>query len=155
MRKTIEVNGIGASMAQARTHAYAQLKNTYKNNVLVYGLINTEQIVAPKPGTQCSTLNNPPTGARKWLTKYLVVGKNPANNELKQLGPYYDDKAQASKAAKELCIKHQIECHVDIAKIDEAVGKAGLPATTTAVITPKMTPGTWRFVLDIETVEVE
>lgn len=153
MRKTVEINGIGASLAQARTFAYTQLKDMYKNNVLVYGLLNSEVLVAPKPGKQCTTLNNPPSGARKWVTKYCVMGKNPATNELKQLGPYYDSKTEATKSAKELSIKHQIECEIHITKIDEGTGTAGIPAKVTAVVTPKMTPGTWKFTLDIEVIE--
>lgn len=153
MRQTVTLKGMGASLAQARTFAYSALKEQYKNNVLVYGLLQTNMLVAPKPGKQCTTVNNPPTGARKWETKHVVMGKNPANGELKQLGPDYDSKTEAAKAAKELSLKHQIGCEVHVVKRDNSMGSAGLPAHIEAVISPKMTEGIWEFVLDIETVD--
>lgn len=153
MRKTITIKGLGATSAQARNRAYAQLKDQYKNNVLVYGLLNTQMVVEPKPAKQSTTTNNPPTGARKWETVYKVMGKNPATNELKQLGDFYPGKTEALKAAKELSVKHQIVCEVHIAKIDRGVNANNVPNHVTAIVTPKMTEGAWDFTLDIEVIE--
>ena len=153
MRKTVTIKGIGASQAQARTKAYATLKETYKNNVLVYGLISATCLKEPKPGKQCTTVNNPPTGARKWETKHKIMGKNPATGELKQLGGFYDSKTDASKAAKELSLKHQITCEVHVVKVDNGVGSAGLPNHIACVISPKMTEGIWEFSLDVEVIQ--
>lgn len=151
MRKTITIKGNGATVAQARTTAYAALKAHYKNNILVYGLIDTKEIVAPKPGKQCTTLNNPPVGTRKWETKYTVYAISPATGE-KKLFETLDDKTSAVKKAKEIALAHQVKVEVCIEKLQTNLGQANLPAGIAAVIEPKMTPGTWEFTLDVEVV---
>lgn len=150
MRKTITVNGKGATMQQARVAAYAALKAEYKNNILVYALVDTKEIVAPKPGTQCSTTNNPPQGARKWETKHMVYGINPTNpSDVKKFAEF-DDKTSALKEAKAMALKHQVEVQVHIEKVQTNLGTSGLPAGITAVVVPKMTEGLWEFTLDVE-----
>ena len=150
MRKTITVNGKGATIQQARIGAYATLKADYKNNILVYSLTDSKEIVAPKPGSQCTTTNNPPQGARKWETKHIVYGINPVNpDDIKKFAEF-DDKTSALKEAKAMALKHQVEVQVRVEKIQTNLGTAGLPAGISAVVVPKMTEGLWEFTLDVE-----
>lgn len=154
MRKTVTVIGKGYSEQQAKVTAYNDLKSSYKNNVLVYGMISCVQKAEPKPGNQCTTENNTVTGARKWITKHNVYGVNPNDADDLKLIPSTDpnadfaaSKTDALKKAKELALKYQATFIVKVEKELED-GKC-----IEATVNPKgAKEGEWEIQLDIEIV---
>lgn len=150
MRKTIVVKAQGASLSQAKGIAYNHLKREYNNNILVYGLLKADKISEPKPATQCTTINNPPDGARKWITVHSVYGVNPADPTDLKLLHREAEKTPALKKAKEISVAQQIICQVKIEKIQEGEGKGNLPLEIAALVTPKKGDGEWEFHLDVE-----
>lgn len=154
MRKTVTVIGKGFSEQQAKVSAYNDLKASYKNNVLVYGMLSSTQKAEPKPGNQCTTENNTVSGARKWVTKHNVYGVNPNDDTDLKLIPVEDpnadfttSKTDALKKAKELALQYQSTFIVKVEKLLED-GQC-IEATTK----PKgAKEGEWEIQLDVEVI---
>lgn len=145
MRKTITIAAEGTSLAQAKGIAYANIKSLYKNNILVYGLLGSRELRAPKPAVNCKTTNNPPSGARKFITVHNIYAIDPTDNSNLKFMEQFPDKTTAVKRSKELALKFQSAFAVKVEKVLEN------PADhICATIEPNAKPGKWEFSLDVE-----
>lgn len=145
MRKTIKILADGTSLAQAKGIAYANIKELYKNNILVYGLLSSKEIKEPKPAVNCKTTNNPPSGARKFVTVHNIYAIDPTNNSNLKFMEQFPDKTSAVKRSKELALKFQSSFAVKVEKVLE-----NPEDHICAVIEPNAKPGRWEFELDVE-----
>lgn len=146
MRTQVTVTGRGFSEGQAKVSAYNNLKNSYKNNVLVYGMNGNTLKKAAKLGQQCTTDNRPATEARKWITKHNIYTPKPGEELQLVLVEKFDSKTDAVKKSKELAIKYQAPFYI---KVEKELAEGGDPVE--AVVTPKgAVEGEWEFTLDIE-----
>ena len=151
MRKTIIVTGKGYSEQQAKVAAYNELKTSYKNNILVYGMLSCVQTAEPKPGNQCTTENNTVSGTRKWITKHNIYAENPSTGELKLIEGLGEDitkgKTEALKKAKELALQYQGTFLVKLEKVLDDGNNVE------ATVKPKgAKEGEWEIKLDVEVI---
>ena len=148
MRKTITVEVEGTTLAQAKGVAYTKIKDMYRNNVLVYGLVGSKELRQPKPATTCKTDNNPPNGARKFITVHNIYAIDPANDSNLKFIEQFPDKTTAVKRAKELALQYQSAFAVKVEK--ELENKLD---HICAIVRPNAKLGKWSFDLDIEIIQ--
>lgn len=146
MRNQVTVIGKGFSEQQAKVSAYKTLKDSYKNNVLVYGMSGNTLKKEAKLGQQCTTDNRPATEARKWVTKHNIYTPQPDDVTKLAILEKFDSKTDALKKAKELAIKYQTTFYI---KVEKELAE-GLDPIEAVVIPKGAAEGEWEFTLDIE-----
>jgi hypothetical protein len=98
--------------------------------------IKSKCLVKPVPAKRCSVVKNKQEGARKWVTKYVVMGGYRGDDEITSR----DTQADALKFAKEYSLQKNETVRIEIKKF--LVGSSSHVAT----ITPnKAVMGKWEF----------
>lgn len=147
MRQQIKVRGLGYTLQDAKVTAYSRLKQQFKNNILIYGLLDETMVTMPKDPTMCTTENFPAKGTRKWITKHVVYTTDPEDATRTVKLDEADSKTEAVALARDLVLKHKITCTIKLERHLED----GQDIET--IIAPKYGEvGVWDFVLDTEVV---